>query len=32
MEVYGDYYFEAQEFIMPRENDKENSSENLKKK
>ncbi|RDY22586.1 type I restriction-modification system endonuclease [Romboutsia maritimum] len=31
MEVYGDYYFEAQEFIMPRENDKENSSENLKK-
>lgn len=31
MEVYGDYYFEAQEFIMPIENDRENRSENLQK-
>ncbi|CEI72714.1 type I restriction-modification system endonuclease [Romboutsia hominis] len=31
MEVYGDYYFEPVEFVMPEENSIESSSENLKK-
>ncbi|MGL5749297.1 MAG: type I restriction-modification system endonuclease, partial [Paraclostridium sp.] len=31
MEVYGDYYFEGEEFTMPIEGDTKSSSENLKK-